>query len=254
MGEYSIKKLSELAGVSARTLRYYDSINLLKPLYISDSGYRYYGEKELELLQQILFYKERGFELQTIAAILYREDFDVSAALKEHLAELEKQQERTAMLIAAVKNTMEALKGERKMSDKEKFEAFKKQLISDNEKRYGEEIREKYGEKEVEGSNRKMMNMTEEDYKHFKELEQQILNKLKQAVLEKASPQSETGKEIALLHKEWISMTWNSYSKEAHKKVAKMYTADERFTAYYDKEVSGCAEFLKDAVGYWIEK
>lgn len=254
MTEYSIKKLSELAGVSARTLRYYDSIHLLKPLYVSDSGYRYYGEKELELLQQILFYKERGFELQTIAAILYREDFDVLAALEEHLEELEKQQERTAMLITTVRKTMEAMKGERKMSDKEKFEAFKKQLISDNEKKYGEEIRERYGEETVEGCNRKLMNMTEEDYKRFEELGRQILDKLKQAVLKEASPESGAGKEIFTLHKEWISMAWNSYNKEAHKGVAKMYAADERFTAYYDKEVSGCAEFLKDAVEYWNEK
>lgn len=254
MEEYSIKKLSELAGVSARTLRYYDSINLLKPLYISESGYRYYGERELELLQQILFYKERGFELQTIASILYRKDFDILAALKEHLEELEKQQERTAMLIAAVKKTMEAMKGERKMSDKERFEAFKNQILSENEKQYGKEIREKYGEKEAEAFNCKIMNMTEADYKHFEELEQEILDKLKQAVLKDAEPESETGKEIFELHKDWISMTWKRYDRKAHKGVAEMYTADERFTAYYDKEISGCAEFLKNAVEYWSEK
>ena len=54
--KYSIRKLSELAGVSARTLRYYDEIGLLKPSEISEAGYRYYGERELALLQQILFY------------------------------------------------------------------------------------------------------------------------------------------------------------------------------------------------------
>lgn len=52
--EYSIRELSELAGVSARTLRYYDEIDLLKPLYVNEAGYRFYGEKELALLQQIL--------------------------------------------------------------------------------------------------------------------------------------------------------------------------------------------------------
>lgn len=158
------------------------------------------------------------------------------------------------MLIAAVKKTMEAMKGERKMSDKERFEAFKNQILSENEKQYGKEIREKYGEKEAEAFNCKIMNMTEADYKHFEELEQEILNKLKQAVLKDAKPESETGKEIFELHKDWISMTWERYDRKAHKGVAEMYTADERFTAYYDKEISGCAEFLKNAVEYWSEK
>ena len=58
--EYGIRELSEMAGVSARTLRYYDEIGLLKPLYVSDAGYRFYGETEVAMLQQILFYRERG--------------------------------------------------------------------------------------------------------------------------------------------------------------------------------------------------
>ena len=53
--EYSIKELSELAGVSARTLRYYDEIGLLKPSRVNEAGYRYYGESEVAVLQQILF-------------------------------------------------------------------------------------------------------------------------------------------------------------------------------------------------------
>ena len=86
--EYSITELSKLAGVSARTLRYYEEIGLLIPLYTNESGYRFYGEKEVELLQQILFYRERGFELKQIRDLIYREDFDVLHSLKEHILEL----------------------------------------------------------------------------------------------------------------------------------------------------------------------
>ena len=82
--EYGIRELSEMAGVSARTLRYYDEIGLLKPLYVSDAGYRFYGETEVAMLQQILFYRERGFGLKQIRQILYREDFDIRNALEEH--------------------------------------------------------------------------------------------------------------------------------------------------------------------------
>lgn len=95
--KYSIRKLSELAGVSARTLRYYDEIGLLKPSEISEAGYRYYGERELALLQQILFYRERGFDLKQIRKILYQDDFDIMRALKEHLRELEEQKAHVSL-------------------------------------------------------------------------------------------------------------------------------------------------------------
>ena len=52
--EYTIQKLAQLAGVSTRTLRYYDEVGILKPARINSSGYRIYGEKEINQLQQIL--------------------------------------------------------------------------------------------------------------------------------------------------------------------------------------------------------
>ena len=55
---YTVKKMAEISGVSTRTLRYYDEISLLKPAQINESGYRLYGEKEINRLQQILFYRE----------------------------------------------------------------------------------------------------------------------------------------------------------------------------------------------------
>lgn len=251
--EYSIKQLSVLAGVSARTLRYYDEIGLLKPLRISEAGYRYYGAKEVDLLQQILFYKERGFGLTTISDILYKSDFDRLTALYDHLQELEKQQERITKLIDTVTITIESMKGKVNMSDNKKFEAFKNDMIKNNEETYGEEIREKYGDEKVDKSNRKMLKMTEEEYKHFKSLEQEIKDRLKEAVIAKESPESEEAYRIALLHKEWLGFTWTTYSKETHRGLVYMYVADERFTSYYDNEVPGCAAFLRDAVQHWMK-
>ena len=67
--EYSIKSLAKLAGISTRTLRYYDEIGLLKPLRINSSGYRIYGDKEVDILQQILFYKALELPLEKIKEI-----------------------------------------------------------------------------------------------------------------------------------------------------------------------------------------
>ncbi|HBF65718.1 MAG TPA: MerR family transcriptional regulator [Clostridium sp.] len=252
--EYSIKELSEMAGVSARTLRYYEEIGLLLPLHTNEAGYRFYGEKEVELLQQILFYKERGFGLEEIKSIVYEKDFDILFALHSHLEELENQKHRLEGLIDIVKKTISAKKGEREMSDKERFEIWKEKVIQENEEKYGQEVREKYGDASMEEATQKMRDMTEGEYGKFKTLEEEILARLKEAVTQGITPESKEGKQIVLLHKDWLGMTWKSYSKEKHLGIVNMYVMDERFTAYYDKEIRGCAEFLRKAAVYWIEK
>ena len=75
--------------------------------------------------------------------------------------------------------------------------------------------------------------------------------KLEEAVRNKELPESETGHRIVLLHKDWLGYTWKEYSAQAHKGLASMYIADERFLAYYDKNIKGCGEFLVKAVDYW---
>ena len=245
---YSTGKLSEISGVSSRTLRYYDEIGLLKPSFINESGYRYYDDKEVALLQQILFYKERGFDLHTIKEIIYRKDFDLSSALEEHLVSLEEEKKKIDSMINSVKLSIKSLKGEYNMSDKEKFEVFKKNLIDKNERTYGKEIREKYGDDSIDESNRKMLNMNEEDYKMFKELEENILTLVEKCVKENLDLDSKEAKELANMHQKWIKMTWNKYSIEAHKSLAMMYTMDERFKEYYDRNIEGCADYLSMAI------
>ncbi len=251
--EYGIKELSIMAGVSARTLRYYDEIGILKPLRSSESGYRYYGSKEVELLQQILFYKERGFRLDRISDIIYQKDFDAMSALFSHLSELQNQKQRIETLIQLVEKTIRSMKGEEIMSNQEKFEAFKQQIVDKNEMKFGKEAREKYGNEEVNEANHKMLHMTEEQYKRFVEVENEIKRCLKEAVNAYEKPESEAGKEIALLHKEWLSFTWKSYTVQAHTGLADMYAADERFRKYYDEEGEGCTQFLCDAIKFWIK-
>ena len=252
--EYGIGELSELAGVSGRTLRYYDEIGLLKPLYVSEAGYRFYGEREVALLQQILFYRERGFGLKQIQQILYRPDFDIMDALEEHLSELLERRNHVEALIRTVKQTICQVKGECKMTDTEKFKAFKEKVVRENEEKYGGEIREKYGDEDVDAANQKVLKMSKAEYDRFQKLEEDIKLRLKEAVALGVKPDCERAKEIVLLHKEWIGMTWKQYTQEAHKAVAQMYVCDERFRIYYDAEVSGCAKWLEQAVGFWADK
>jgi len=245
--EYTVQKLGEMAGVSTRTLRYYDQIGLLKPIRINSSGYRIYGKSEVDKLQQILFYRELGVSLDNIRDIVTAPSFNGANALNEHYEKLLEKREQLNLLIANVENTIAMEKGRIIMSDKEKFEGFKKKMIDDNEKSYGKEIREKYGNETVEKYNKKVKNMSEEQYKEVTELAEKVTKALHLA-FETGDPASELAQEAADLHRQWLCYYWNSYSKEAHAGLAQMYVDDERFTAYYDKEQPGTAKFLRDAV------
>lgn len=245
--EYTVQKLGGLAGVSTRTLRYYDEIGILKPARISSSGYRIYGEAEVNKLQQILFYRELGVSLDSIKDIVTAPSFDGANALREHREKLLEKRNQLDALIANVDKTIASTEGRIKMSNKEKFEGFKKTMIDENEKKYGKEIREKYGKDTVEKSNAKMMNMTEEQYDEVTKLAEQVTTTLAEA-FKNGDPASDIAQKAADLHKKWLTFYWSDYSKEAHAGLAQMYVDDERFTAYYDKEQPGTAEFLRDAV------
>src|SRR6478672_9446130 len=86
----TVKQVARMSGVSVRALHFYDEVGLLKPAYIGANGYRFYEEAQLLILKQILFYRELGFELKQIKAILRRRDFDKIAALQSHRKVLRK--------------------------------------------------------------------------------------------------------------------------------------------------------------------
>jgi len=245
--EYSINKLAKLAGVTTRTLRYYDELGLLSPQRTSSNRYRVYGQQEVDLLQQILFYRELGVQLDEIKNIVWSKSYDGLAALQDHLLALKAKKGQIELLIANVEKTIAASKGEIKMSDKEKFEGFKQKMIEENEQRYGKEIRERFGDAVIDASNAKMMRLTSAQYENMQKLSHRINDSLK-AAFEQGDPSSELAQQVCALHKEWLGYYWNHYSKEAHLGLAQAYVADSRFKKYYDDIEEGCAEFLLEAL------
>jgi len=252
--EYGIRELAEMAGVSARTLRWYDQLGLLKPARVGENGYRFYSEREVNRLQHILFYREMGLELKTISGMLDDPSFDRMTALRDHLRTLEQERNRTDRMIACLKRTIEAEERNEDMAAHEKFEAFKRNAINENEVKYGKEARRKYGDEAVNASNAHMMNMTEDQYDEWQRIGVEIQSRLESAVQHGLSADSPEGTAIAELHKQWLRFTWSQYTVQAHAGVAEMYIMDERFTQYYDANVPGCARFLRDAVKAWLNR
>lgn len=252
--EYPIHALAELAGVSTRTLRWYHQQGLLRPSRVDpDSGYRYYGGPEVDRLQQILFYRALGVELAQIGRLLDDPLFDRMAALRGHLAALEQEETRIRKLIHTVRQTILSEEGDVIMTDQDKFAAFKRRLVEENEEAYGKEIRERYGDDAVDRSNAQMLSMTQEEYDGWTALGEEILAALCAAVRAGMDPAGEEGGRIADLHRRWLTATNRHCGPAMHRGIAQMYVADERFTAYYDRDQSGCARFLWDAVMAHIE-
>ena len=251
--EYSIQELSRLSGVTTRTLRWYDQIGLLKPSRVAESGYRYYGGAEVDRLQDILYYRALRVELARIKECLDDPSFDRLAALRNHLAALEAERERLEQLIRSVKDTIGAEERNEIMSDEQKFEAFKQRAVAHNEEVYGAEIRTKYGDQDVDEANAAVMNLTQEQYQEWTDLGREIQERLEAAVQARLSPESQEGKKICALHRQWLTLTGNRYDPARHRGIAELYVTDERFTGYYDKQVPGCARFLRDAVIYWVK-
>lgn len=245
--EYTVQKLGQIAGVSTRTLRYYDEIGILKPARINSSRYRIYGKSQVDRLQLILFYKELGVDLETIKVIINAPSFDRTKALKGHREKLLNKREQIDLLILNVDKTIAETEGGILMSDIEKFEGFKENLINENEKKYGKEIRKKYGDITVEKSNNKLKNMSKDQYEEVVRLSDEVIKTLHEA-FETGDPKGDLAQKAADLHRQWLTFYWDSYTKEAHANIAQMYVDDERFKAYYDKEQTGMAEFLRDAV------
>lgn len=132
---YTVKQLAALSGVSVRTLHFYDETGLLKPACVGANGYRFYDEPQLLMLQQILFYRELGFELKRIKEILGSPDFEKLAALQAHREMLEQDLSRTRTLIETIDKTIAHLKGARTMKSEELFEGFS---VAAGEDRFGE--------------------------------------------------------------------------------------------------------------------
>ena len=156
-------------------------------------------------------------------------------------------QQQIETLLHNVTKTIQSLEGGIEMSNHEKFEGFKKEMIAKNEQKYGKEIREIYGDEAVSAANENFGSLNEAEYKESEKLAEQIINILKELTPE-GDPSCEKAKELVKLHKQWLSY-YGNYSNHAHVGLGQMYVADERFTKYYDdKAGTGAAQFLCNAI------
>jgi DNA-binding transcriptional MerR regulator len=241
---YTVKKLANFAGVSVRTLHYYDEVGLLKPRSRSQSGYRYYDEEEVVRLQQIMFFRELGFSLEEIGKMISKPDFDVIEALQSQRTLLLKKSERIKELLATVDKTIKKLKGEVNMQIKEYYQGFSDEQIE----KYREEVRQRWGEKTLQESEERVIKMGKEKFIALQAEGGKIFQKISDNM--SGGCDNRVIQEQVEKWREWLE-NFHHYSEEAVLGLGRAYSQSPEFAAFFRKIHQDLPEFLTKAIEYY---
>ncbi|HVS79510.1 MAG TPA: MerR family transcriptional regulator [Candidatus Paceibacterota bacterium] len=251
MKTYTVKQVADMAGVTVRTLHFYDEIGLLNPGAVRPNGYREYGEKELIRLQQIMFFRELDFELDEIRKILDAPDFDVRQALRDQRKLIELRRKRLGGLLKTIDRTIISLANKtskkKKMEDDKLYNSFS----TDEVDQYAEEVKRRWGHTEAyKQSTARVAKMSKGDLAAIKR-ETEELNQ----ALAKAMDQGTESSEVqALIAKHYAGIRrFYDCPMAMYRNLGKMYVDDPRFTATYDKYRPGLVVFMRDAIAHFCD-
>ena len=237
-----IKEFAMLTGVSVRTLHYYDEIGLLIPFAVDEqNGYRFYDERCLERMQEILFYRELDFPLKDIQAILSSPDYDKQTALKEqkHLLTLKK--ERLERLITALDSAMKGENLTMNVFDNSEFEAQREQ--------YAKEAKEKWGGTDAyKESAEKTKGYSKEKWNDVTEGMTSLMAEFAECRKGGFTPDSKEAQALVKKWQDYISDNFYTCTKDILAGLGEMYVADERFRTNIDSHGKGTAEFIRYAI------
>ncbi|NGZ74373.1 MerR family transcriptional regulator [Saccharibacillus sp. VR-M41] len=240
-----VKEVSNLAGVSVRTLHHYDELGLLRPEAVSESGYRLYSDGDLERLQQILFFRELGFPLREIGRMLDNPAFDRLEALELQRRMLQEKLKHTRRMIANIDRSILHAKGEMEMTNEQRFEG-----IDFTNDPYEQEARERWGDAAIDESKRRLADRTRTPELHA-ELQQEWDERMR--AMADARHEDPSSPKAQQLMEEWYAFLGNfgTYSYEAFAGLGQMYVQDERFARNLDRYGEGLAAFMSEAMGVY---
>lgn len=242
---YSVGQVAGFARVTVRTLHYYDETGLLSPSTRSRAGHRRYDDGDLTRLQQILFYRELGFSLDQVAAVLDDPGADPVAHLRHQHELLRERIGRLERMAAAVERAMERERVGGNLTPEERFEVFGDFEPAD----HAEEAGRRWGDTDAyRQSQRRTAGYTKEDWLRLKEQNEDWGRRFGAAMDTGAAAESPEAMDLAEEHRRQISRWFYDCSYEIQTGLAEMYVADERFRRYYQEVKPGMAEYLRDAI------
>lgn len=242
---YTVGEVARLAHVSVRTLHHYDEVGLLEPSGRSDAGYRLYSMEDLERLQQVLFYKELGFELDEIREIMADPGFDRREALLAQRDQIAERALRLEALLGLLDRTLKTIDGGYGMTKEEMFEVFGDFDPSE----YEDEVVERWGDSEAYAeSARRTKRYKKEDWQQMKDEGAVIMERMLELFDAGTSPDSPEAMDVADESRLQIDKWFYPCSKQMHSALGEMYIADARFTKHYDDQRVGLAAWFREAI------
>ncbi|OII64097.1 MerR family transcriptional regulator [Streptomyces sp. CC53] len=242
---YSVGQVAGFAGVTVRTLHHYDEIGLLRPSGRSASGHRRYEDEDLDRLQQILFYRELGFPLDQVTALLDDPDADPQEHLRRQHRLLTARIDELQKMAEAVEHALEARKMGINLTPEEKFEVF-----GDHDPdQYAEETEQRWGGTDAyKESQRRTSRYTKEDWQRVQDEAKDWGARYAALMEDGEEPTSERAMDMAEEHRQSINRWYYECPYAMQRCLADMYVEDERFKAFYDAMRPGLAEHLRAAI------
>ncbi len=244
--EWPIRDLAAAAGVTSRTLRHYEEIDLLAPARVADSGYRFYGRTEIVRLYRILSLRSLGMPLPAIRAVL-DEEATLAEAVRTHLELLEEQHAHLSTRIAVLTEALQTIEtGDTMTPDV----LFRNVDPADHEP----EVRRRWGDEAWERSQRRRDAMTPAEQEADRQRSDDVNAALREAATLGLDPAGDEFQRLVREHYAWVAEQWGGKAptKDAYLGLSKLYVADERFAAQYGGAQN--AETIRLAIGRWATR
>ena len=241
----NVGEVAALAGVTVRTLHHYDRIGLLSPSERTSTGYRRYTPSDLDRLHQVLVYRELGFPLEEIAALVNDPDIDPVEHLQRQHRLLTDRLARVGRMVEAVEKALEAHTMGISLTPEERFEVF-----GDHDpEQYKDEVEQRWGETDAyKESQRRVKSYSKEDWLAIKAEAAEITQAYADAMTSGVAADSPAAMDLAERHRRHIGRWFYDCPPEMHRGLGEMYVADERFAANYEPLATGLTAWIRDAI------
>jgi DNA-binding transcriptional MerR regulator len=243
MKRLTVNEVSKASGVSVRALHHYDEIGLLKPAFLGENRYRYYGDEELLRLQQILIHRELGIPLSEIGAILDAPGFDRLKALRQQRDRLAVEAKRYAQLVRTIDRTIASLQGDRNMRNADLY----KGIAPEKQAEYEAWLVDRYGDmkERIAFSHKGYAELGDDEKTKLQhelyEIEQGIAEGFRRGI-PMGSPSLDP---LLNRHREWVALMWGrACPPEAYAGLADLYLSHPDFIARFEAIEVGFAEYL----------
>ena len=245
MNELTVGAVADLTGVSVRTLHHYDELDLLTPSERSPAGYRLYSGDDLARLQRILFYRELGFDLATIGAVLADPTSTDEDRLREQRRLLAERIDRQRAMVAAIDKELSARKLGLTLTPAERLAVFGSTRLEDNadqaEARWG-------GSEQWHQQRERVARYTAADWQELRTEQAGIHQRLLDAMHAGTPATDPAVMDLAEEHRRHLDRWLHDCPPGVHRTLAAAYLANERIGRNYDDMASGLSRYVHDAI------